>query len=231
MRARASTMRNRRRSSASRSRTWSDRLRVPSSAARSNIGSGRCSEGKLPSIAPATITVSNSRPAAPWAVSTCTASAPPASRAAQPGPCRPASSASRNASTPVSTPSLEAATTSANVTTVSSPWPPAATIRAEHRSPSQSARNASWTLMPANSAARSSTSRADVTASASSGDSPSVRSSASAARRPPVVFASRIRPRAAAGESPTTSEVSSGSTRSSRRAGSATSQRSASTYG
>ena len=197
------------------------------------MGSGRASEGKLPSIAPATITVSNSRPAAPWAVSTCTASAPPASRAAHPGPCSPASSASRNPSTLASPVSAASLTRSENVTTVSSPEPPSATSRSEHGSSSQSVLNASCTAVPAQSSAFTSVACARSTAAASAGSRPSVRPRAAAAARgpSPVLFATRIRPRAAAGDSPTTSEVSSGSISSSRRAASATSQRSARMYG
>ena len=201
------------------------------SAARSNIGSGRDSDGKFPSVAPATRTVSNSRPLAPWAVSTCTASVTAVSRALHPGPCSPASSASRNACTPASPCSDASATTLANVTAVSSSWPPASTSRAEQGSSSHSTLNASCTDMPANSAALSNVARAASTRDASSGLSPSVRSRAAAAARGagPVLLANLIKPRAAAGDSPTTSEVSSGSISSSRRAPSATSQRSPST--
>ena len=116
---------------------------------------------------------------------------------------------------------------------MSSSWPPVATSWAEHGSSSHSTLNASCTDMPANSAALSKVARARSTRDASSGLSPSVRSRAAAAARGagPVLVANLINPRAAAGDSPTTSEVSSGSISSSRRGASATSQRSASTYG
>ena len=201
------------------------------------MGSGRPREGKLPSAAPATITVSNSSPTVPCAVSTATASGPARSHAVHPGPCSPASRASRNPCTPVSPPSLASATALANVTTVSrsrrssAPSDPAAsTSRREQGSSSQSTRKASWTDIPAKSDAFARVSRAATTASASAGSRPSVTSSASAAARPST-RARRIRPRAAAGDSPITSDVRSGSTSSSRSGPPATSHRSASTYG
>ena len=64
-RARARTMLNSRRSSSSRSRVRVACVCGPESAPRSNIGSRRAIDGKLPSTAPTTTTVSNSRPAAP----------------------------------------------------------------------------------------------------------------------------------------------------------------------
>ena len=71
------TIRNRRRSSSSRARTDSDRDGVRSSDGQVEHRLGpRRGDGKLPSAAPATITVSNSRPTVPCAVSTCTASGP-----------------------------------------------------------------------------------------------------------------------------------------------------------
>ena len=62
-RARPSTIVKSRRSSSSRSRVRGrSAMIVPSSTARSNIGSGRVRQGKFPSTAPATRTVSNSLP-------------------------------------------------------------------------------------------------------------------------------------------------------------------------
>ena len=72
--ARPSIMRNSRRSSSRRARLRSDCEIGRSSAARSNIGSGRERLGKFPSTAPATTTVSSSVPTAPCAVNTRTAS-------------------------------------------------------------------------------------------------------------------------------------------------------------
>ena len=74
------------------------------------------------------------------------------------------------------------------------------------------------------------TALAASTASASAGVRPSVTSSARAMVAN-AWWAWRIRPRAAAGDRPTASEVRSCSTSSSRRTSSATSQRSARTYG
>ena len=89
-RARPRTMRNSRRSSSSRARFRSDRLIGPSSTARSNIGSGRARLGKFPSTAPATITVSNSRPAGAVRGQHLDGVGPRALRSAeQPGPCSP----------------------------------------------------------------------------------------------------------------------------------------------
>ena len=116
--------------------------------------------GKVPSLTPVTSTVSNSRATVPCAVRTCTASDRPRSQAEYPGPCSPASSDSRNAATPASAlASSVSATTFAKVTTVSSSRrasalsPAFSTSRREQGRCSQRCRNASCTLMPANSAA------------------------------------------------------------------------------
>ena len=90
-------------------------------------------------------------------------------------------------------------------------------------------RKASSTERPATSPARARASRAAAASRISSGDRPSVWSSADATL-PSAACATRIRPRAMAGESRTRSLVSTDSISSSRAAGSA-SQRRASTYG
>ena len=99
-RARApSTIRNRRRSSSSRRAVELGRgCGVRSSAARSNIGSGRDRHGKLPSVAPATSTVSNSRPTAAVRGEHLHRVVAPSSPAREPGAVLAASSDSRNAS-------------------------------------------------------------------------------------------------------------------------------------
>ena len=105
-----------RRSSSSRARFRSDWDTSRSRASRSNIGSGLVRLRKFPSTVPTTRTVWNSRPTAPWAVSTWTASV---SGAPTPrtGPRSPASTEARKASTdgsaaePASATALEKATT------------------------------------------------------------------------------------------------------------------------
>ena len=149
--ARPTTMRNSRRSSSRRARLRSDCEIGRSSAARSNIGSGRDKLGKFPSTVPATMTVSSSVPTAPCAVNTRTASDDAGSVPRYPGPCSPASSARTNASVEGSGDSPASAITPERPTTTSiSRRAPdersaAATSLAEYGRSCQRIRNASST--------------------------------------------------------------------------------------
>ena len=91
--ARPSTIRNSRRSSSRRARLRSDCEIGRSSAARSNIGSGRERLGKLPSTAPATTTVSSSRAHGAVRGQHPHGVGARVHRRDSPGPCSPASSA------------------------------------------------------------------------------------------------------------------------------------------
>ena len=234
--ARPSTIRNKRRSSSSRARLRSDCDTSLSSASRSNIGSGRERLGKFPSTVPTTITVWNSRPAAPWAVRTWTASASRRSHAENPGPRSPASTDARNASTegsaaePASATALENATTESSSRRDSTEAPASSTKRREHANSRQRTENVSSTERSAAFAARSNTPLTSSTCAASCAVRPSVNSSA-LPTEPVSAWATRRRPRAAAGERRTRSDVSTDSIKPLRSSSDATSQRSARTNG
>ena len=238
-RARPSTIRNRRRSSSRRSRTCSERLTDP--LQRSQVEHGlrpRQRRGSCPRWRRPPARCRTPGRLAPWAVSTCTASSTATSRALQPGPVLAGiERLEERLHAGVGPARAASATTLANVTDgveLRRPRrPPAAsTSRAEHGSSSHRTLNASCTDMPANSAALASVARAAFDRVAlRRGRARRCDRGRQRRRAAPARAANRINPRAAAGDSPTTSEVSSGSISSSRRGASATSHRSASTYG
>ena len=208
------------------------RARPGRTSARAGRGSGSC-----PRRRPATTTVSNSGPTAPWAVEhvhrvrstrdPCRDSRARARRRRARGrtprwtgratrrPPRPRRRARRRRRAP------GARRRNAR------PRPPGAS---EYGRSCQRIRNASSTDRSATARARASTSRTVSTSDVSGWVRPSVCSSA-AATVPSAACAARISPRADAGDSRTRSDVSTDSTSCSRASASAISHRSARTYG